>query len=57
MINEEDLPESYGGKLKWVFEDEPCLDDDIQKVIGGMPKGPVAFIDGRVTSDHSDSTS
>ncbi|KAI9568342.1 CRAL/TRIO domain-containing protein [Boletus coccyginus] len=48
LINEEDLPECYGGKLKWVFEDEPCLDDGIQKAIGEMPKGPVTFVDGSV---------
>lgn len=48
LISEEDLPESYGGKLKWIFEDEPCLDNDIQKAIGEMPVGPVSFIDGSV---------
>ncbi|KAG6372818.1 CRAL-TRIO domain-containing protein [Boletus reticuloceps] len=48
LIDEEDLPESYGGKLKWVFEDEPCLDNAIQKAIGEMPKGPITFIDGSV---------
>ncbi|KAF8552744.1 CRAL/TRIO domain-containing protein, partial [Imleria badia] len=48
LIDEEDFPESYGGKLKWVFEDEPCLDNDIKGAIGKMPKGPVTFIDGSV---------
>lgn len=48
LIDEEDLPESYGGKLKWVFEEEPCLDDDIQKAIGEMPKGSVTFTDGSI---------
>ena len=48
IINEEDLPECYGGKLKWVFEDEPSIDSEIQKAIGEMPKGPVAFIDGTI---------
>ncbi|KAF8133416.1 CRAL/TRIO domain-containing protein [Boletus edulis] len=48
LIDEEDLPESYGGKLKWVFEDEPCLDNTIQKAIGEMPKGPITFRDGSV---------
>ncbi|KAG9315548.1 CRAL/TRIO domain-containing protein [Chiua virens] len=48
LINEEDLPESYGGRLKWVFEDEPCLDDDIQKAVGEMPKGTATFAGGNI---------
>ncbi|KAH0832221.1 CRAL-TRIO domain-containing protein [Lanmaoa asiatica] len=48
LIDDDDLPESYGGKLKWVFEDEPCLDNDIQQAIGEMPKGPVTFSDGSI---------
>jgi len=48
LINDEDLPEAYGGKLKWTFENEPCLDSEIQKAIDEMPKGPVTFADGKV---------
>ncbi|KAG1822610.1 CRAL/TRIO domain-containing protein [Suillus subaureus] len=46
LIDERDLPQSYGGQLPWKFEDEPDLDDTIKKLIGEMPKGPVLFVDG-----------
>lgn len=48
LIHAEDLPETYGGMLKWNFEDEPELDDAAQKLIGEMPKGPVTFESGGV---------
>ncbi|KIJ60271.1 hypothetical protein HYDPIDRAFT_32394 [Hydnomerulius pinastri MD-312] len=48
LINDEDLPQVYGGKLEWVFEDEPSLDSEIQKAITEMPKGPVIFTNGQV---------
>lgn len=46
LIDEKDIPQSYGGKLPWKFEDDPDLDDAIKEVIGEMPKGPVLFVDG-----------
>jgi hypothetical protein len=41
LIDEKDIPQSYGGQLLWKFEDDPDLDDTIKKIIGEMPKGPV----------------
>ena len=49
LIEEDNLPERYGGKLNWTFEDEPALDADTKEHIGEMPKGPTAWIHGRVT--------
>jgi hypothetical protein len=46
LIDEKDIPQSYGGQLLWKFEDDPDLDDTIKKIIGEMPKGPVLFVDG-----------
>jgi hypothetical protein len=43
------LPEVYGGELRWVFEDEPSLDEDAKVVIKDMPKGPVVFVDGEAS--------
>ncbi|KAH7885114.1 CRAL/TRIO domain-containing protein [Phlebopus sp. FC_14] len=48
LIDDENLPETYGGTLKWVFEDEPCIDIEIQSTINEMPKGPVIFRNGHV---------
>ncbi|KAG1898203.1 CRAL/TRIO domain-containing protein [Suillus fuscotomentosus] len=46
LIDERDIPQSYGGQLPWKFEDDPDLDDAIRKAIDEMPKGPVLFVDG-----------
>ncbi|KAG2115458.1 CRAL/TRIO domain-containing protein [Suillus clintonianus] len=46
LIDEKDIPQSYGGQLPWKFEDDPNLDDAIKEVIGEMPKGPILFVDG-----------
>lgn len=46
LIDEKDIPQSYGEQLPWKFEDGPDLDDMIKNVIGEMPRGPVLFIDG-----------
>lgn len=48
IIDPKDLPQPYGGELHWKFEDEPCLDDETQAIIGEVPKGPAIFVDGRV---------
>lgn len=48
LIDPKDLPKPYGGDLDWKFEDEPALDDDAKALIGEMPKGPAAFVDGKV---------
>ncbi|KDQ62263.1 hypothetical protein JAAARDRAFT_30157 [Jaapia argillacea MUCL 33604] len=50
LIDPEDLPKVYGGKLDFKFEDEPNLDDHAKEALGGdqVPKGPVLFINGRV---------
>ena len=48
LIDEKDIPQTYGGQLAWKFEDEPDLDDAIRGVIGEMPKGPATFVDGLV---------
>lgn len=46
LIDERDIPQSYGGQLPWKFEDDPDLDDAIQQAIDEMPRGPVLFVDG-----------
>lgn len=46
IVNAKDLPKGYGGELDWRYEDEPMLDEDTQKVLGKMPRGPVIFVDG-----------
>lgn len=43
LIHSKDLPIAYGGNLKWIYEDVPCLEDEILRVINQMPRGPVAF--------------
>ena len=49
FIDPNNLPKRYGGKLDWEFEDEPFLDEDAKRIIGEMPLGPAAFVDGKVT--------
>jgi len=51
LIDTEDLPQSYGGKLEWKYGDEPNLDKECSNLISGdtLPKGPVLFVDGAVT--------
>lgn len=49
LIDVQNLPKAYGGELEWTFEDEPSLDEDARKAVGGeMPRGPAIFVDGRV---------
>ncbi|KAK7048094.1 Sec14 cytosolic factor [Favolaschia claudopus] len=48
LIDEEDLPRIYGGKLEWEYSSEPDIDEATKKVIGEMPKGPAIFVDGKV---------
>jgi len=48
LIDSEDLPKPYGGKLEWEYGNEPSLDEESQKIIGEMPKGPALFVDGAV---------
>jgi len=49
LIDAENVPEAYGGKLKWAFGDPPLLDDAAKKALGGeMPRGPRVFVDGKV---------
>ncbi|KIL67953.1 hypothetical protein M378DRAFT_73147 [Amanita muscaria Koide BX008] len=48
MIDPNDLPKVYGGELEWRFGDEPKLDEDAERVIKAMPKGPAIFVDGTV---------
>jgi len=49
LVKPEDLPKVYGGELDWVYEDEPKVDDEIRKVIGGdWPKGPAIWEDGKI---------
>ncbi|PFH53280.1 hypothetical protein AMATHDRAFT_1351 [Amanita thiersii Skay4041] len=50
LIQPKDLPKSYGGELEWKFEDEPSLDEDATQALGQMPRGPVTFINGSVTT-------
>lgn len=46
IIDAKDLPKAYGGELDWKYEDAPSLDEDAQKALGEMPKGPIIFVDG-----------
>ena len=49
LIDAQNLPKAYGGELEWMFEDEPILDEDARKAVGGeMPRGPAIFVDGQV---------
>lgn len=48
LIDEENLPKTYGGKLDWTFDSDPELDADAIQFIGEMPKGPALWMDGQV---------
>lgn len=48
IIDNENIPKSYGGELDFNFEDEPNLDQASKDAIGEIPKGPVIFKDGIV---------
>ncbi|KAH8077045.1 CRAL/TRIO domain-containing protein [Cristinia sonorae] len=48
LIDEENLPKAYGGKLDWTFEDDPSIDSDMIERIGKMPRGPVIWVDEKV---------
>ncbi|KIY71742.1 CRAL/TRIO domain-containing protein [Cylindrobasidium torrendii FP15055 ss-10] len=50
LMDEDAIPEQYGGKLKWTFEDEPDLDEQVQKVLGSreLPRAPAFFLEGKV---------
>ena len=48
IIDNENIPKSYGGELDFKFEDEPNLDQASKDAIGEIPKGPVIFKDGIV---------
>ncbi|KAF7966410.1 hypothetical protein HWV62_38454 [Athelia sp. TMB] len=50
LVDPQDLPKAYGGKLEWVYEDEPSLDAAAKEVIGEMPRGPAFFVDGAIVS-------
>lgn len=45
IIDENDLPEIYGGRLDWVYESEPDLDSGIREKLGRetLPKGPLIW--------------
>jgi hypothetical protein len=49
FIDPNNLPKRYGGELDWEFEDEPNLDEDAKRIVGEMPQGPAAFVDGKIT--------
>ncbi|THH23072.1 hypothetical protein EUX98_g8108 [Antrodiella citrinella] len=57
LIDEDDLPRPYGGKLDWKFEQEPSLDTTTQEYVAQMPKGPVLWIDGKVARPSPSSNS
>jgi len=48
LIDPENVPECYGGTLKWAPGDPPALDDDAKRAIGAMPRGPYIVVDGKV---------
>lgn len=48
LIAKENLPEEYGGELKWSFFDPPTLDEETRAVIGELPRGPWIFKNGKV---------
>lgn len=51
LIDKKNLPKEYGGEMDWSFFDEPSLDEEAKKAVGGrMPKGPWIFdlLEGRV---------
>jgi hypothetical protein len=55
IIKMEDIPNVYGGKLNWKYEDEPVLDSDIQAVVGEtLPPGPLRWRDDKVELYGSD---
>jgi hypothetical protein len=47
LVEPHNLPEMYGGELKWVFTDSPSLDEDTISVVGELPFGPHVFLDGK----------
>jgi hypothetical protein len=49
LVGPKNLPKVYGGEMEWKFEDEPALDEDAMKVLGGVfPHGPCYWRDGKV---------
>lgn len=49
IIDLDNLPRVYGGRMDWRYEDEPLLDEEIKKSIGAdETKGPVIWEDGRM---------
>ncbi|KAL0565156.1 hypothetical protein V5O48_016874 [Marasmius crinis-equi] len=47
LIKPADLPAVYGGELDWKFENDPSLDNETQKLIESVPRGPTIFLDSR----------
>ncbi|PWN31428.1 CRAL/TRIO domain-containing protein [Meira miltonrushii] len=50
LVDPKHLPKVYGGKLEWVYEDEPNLCDEFVDLIGrkDMPKGPTEWVNGQL---------
>jgi hypothetical protein len=49
VIDLDNLPKVYGGRMEWKYEDEPMLDEEIKKSIGAdSTRGPVVWENGRM---------
>jgi hypothetical protein len=50
IIDSENLPKAYGGKLDWKYEDDPSLDEDAQKAMDSatISTGPLLFKNGKI---------
>ena len=49
-MDADSLPEVYGGRLPFKFEDEPVLDTAARELLGSdeIPHGPLVFVDGKI---------
>jgi hypothetical protein len=49
LIESKDLPQIYGGELKWKYEDEPIYDDEIEAIVGhSLPPGPLVWEEDKI---------
>lgn len=48
LVDDHNLPASYGGELEWTYTDEPNLDDETKELFNQLPEGPVIFLNGAI---------
>lgn len=49
LMDEDALPEIYGGRLQWKYGEPAALTGELKEIVGDhLPDGPLALKDGRV---------